>query len=227
MSRLVIAVDGPAGAGKGSVCRAVAHHFGFDYLDTGTLYRAVALLMLERNWPEEESLLAEAASHLDFRFESRNADEFRAFLEGRDVSDNLREERVGEAASRVAAMPAVRQALLTFQRHYGGERDLILDGRDVGTVVFPEAPLKVFLTASLEARAERRALELQERGETASLSGVYARMAARDARDSGRSHAPLLPAADAVVVDTTLLTREQSILQVVKLVQALRHETGR
>lgn len=215
--RKVIALDGPAGAGKGTVCRAVAAHFELAYLDTGSIYRAMGLLSLRREERDEEALAALAAGmDFEFRFQAGGP---RAFLDGEDVSEALREEAVGSRASEVAAMPKVREALLAFQRGYGGERDAILDGRDVGTVVWPDASLKIFLTASLEERAKRRALELQERGEPVNYSQVQALMAERDARDSGRAHAPLAHADDALLVDTTGKTAEEVINQVVQLVE--------
>ncbi|MBF0187562.1 MAG: (d)CMP kinase [Magnetococcales bacterium] len=216
-TRLIIAVDGPAGSGKGSVCRSVADRFGLAYLETGAIYRAVGLIALEQGLDAPESL-AEAAAEMPFTFRALGGGNYGAFLGEREISDDLRREEVGERASQVSAIPDVRQALLGFQRGYGGSDDAILDGRDVGTVVCPDAGLKIFLTASLEARAERRALELQAKGEPVSLREVSARMAARDARDSGRSHAPLKPAEDAVIVDTTPMTKSESIERVAALI---------
>ncbi len=218
-SRFVVAVDGPAGAGKGAVCRAVAARFGFDYLDTGSIYRAVALLSLRADVSADAvEKLAELAARMPFAFRETQGLGFRAFLGREDVSDALREERVGRRASRVAALPPVREALLTFQRLYGGGNDIILDGRDTGTVVWPDADIKVFLTADLEERAKRRALELQGKGETVSFPKIRDMMAERDARDSSRAHAPLAPAPDAHHIDTTTLTLEESIAAVVGIV---------
>ncbi|MBF0379814.1 MAG: (d)CMP kinase [Magnetococcales bacterium] len=219
-SRYVVAVDGPAGAGKGAICRAVAARFGFSYLDTGSIYRGVALLSLQNGVSDEEEL-GEVAANMPFEFRAVADGGFRAFLAGNDVSATLREERVGRQASHVAAVPQVRAALLTFQRRYGGDNNIILDGRDTGTVVWPDADLKVFLTASLEERAKRRALELQGKGETVSFHKIRDMMAERDARDESRTHAPLASAKDAHFIDTTLLTLEQSIDSVVKLVDKL------
>lgn len=218
--RLVVAVDGPAGAGKGAVCRAVASRFNFCYLDTGSIYRGVALLSLTENISDPEAL-GILAAEMPFEFRAVDGQGFRAFLAGDDVSDTLREERVGRQASHVAAFPQVRAALLRFQRSYGGGQNIILDGRDTGSIVWPDADLKIFLTASLEERAKRRALELQQKGETVSLPKIRDMIAERDSRDSERAHAPLAATEDAQLVDTTLLTLEQSIDKVVKIVDKL------
>ncbi|MBF0623366.1 MAG: (d)CMP kinase [Magnetococcales bacterium] len=223
--RVTVAVDGPAGSGKGSVCRAAAERFGLAYLDTGSLYRAVGLLAL-RHGLEAPAALAAAASTMSFAFRPVAPGDYRAFLEGEDVSRTLREEQVGMAASRVAAIPEVRAALLTFQRGYGGSNDAILDGRDVGTVILPDASLKIFLEASPQARAERRALELQGAGKAVSFHTIHARMSERDARDRGRNDAPLTPAADAILIDTTHMTLAESVRQVVRLVENVLRRTA-
>ncbi|MBF0369566.1 MAG: (d)CMP kinase [Magnetococcales bacterium] len=224
-SRLVVAVDGPAGAGKGMVCREVSVRLGFRYLDTGSIYRAVGLISLQEGL-EAPDELARIARGMDFQFRSVEGIDFRAFLNGRDVSAHLREEKVGQAASRVAALPEVREALLGFQRGYGGVENVLLDGRDVGTVVWPDAPLKIFLTASLEERARRRALELQGRGETVNFHDIQSRMQERDARDAQRAHAPLASATDSVLVDTTRLSREESVMRVLRLVEGLIRDSA-
>lgn len=221
--RLVVAVDGPAGAGKGAVCRAVAGRFGLSYLETGALYRAVGLIA-RRERSETADALAEYARTMPFAFRMAADGGFRAWLGEEEVTAALRDEQVGQAASRVAAIPEVRAALLGFQRGYGGDADIILDGRDVGTQVWPDADLKIFLTATLDERAKRRALELQQRGEAVRFPEIRDAMARRDALDAGRSHAPLAAAEDAVVVDTTRLTLEQSIGAVADLLD--RHRSG-
>lgn len=208
-NRLVVAVDGPAGAGKGAVCRAAARCFGLRYLETGALYRAVGLLALQQTI-KIPAALAEAAAVMPFAFRQRADGEYGAFLGEEEVTLALRAEEVGQAASKVAALPGVRKALLGFQRRYGEGDALILDGRDVGSVVWPDADLKIFLTASLEERAKRRSLELQARGEAVNLTELIANMAERDNRDAGRTHAPMEPALGAIVVDTTALTLAQS-----------------
>ncbi|MBF0177177.1 MAG: (d)CMP kinase [Magnetococcales bacterium] len=216
-TRLIVAVDGPAGAGKGAVCRAVANRFDLAYLETGTIYRAVGLLALRQGWTDPDTVAAAAAT-MNFTFRRVETDTYRAFLDDEDVTAALRQEEVGIAASWYAALPQVRSALLAFQRQYGAPAAAILDGRDVGTVVHPNAALKIFLTASLDVRAKRRFQELQQAGEAVSFQGILAQMAERDARDSGRTHGPLVPAVDAVRIDTTHLTLEESIDRVVELV---------
>lgn len=217
-NRLVFAVDGPAGAGKGAVCRAVASYCHLAYLETGALYRALGLLAIQEQLTDPH-LLAERAARMPFAYRALGGAVFRAFLGKEDVTDALRSETVGQAASRVATIPSVRSALLAFQRLYGAGQHLILDGRDVGTVVWPDADLKIYLTASLEERANRRVRELQGVGKNASFPEIYAAMAERDQRDAGRADAPLKPAPDAIQLDTTQLTLTQSIDQVTQLIK--------
>ncbi|MBF0415206.1 MAG: (d)CMP kinase [Magnetococcales bacterium] len=218
---MVVAVDGPAGAGKGAVCRFVAVKFHLQYLETGALYRAVALLSLRAGGlSADPDHLAGLARGMAFQYHPVN-DRFIATLDGEDVTLALRDESVSMEASRVAALPAVRKALLDFQRGYGGDKNILLDGRDIGTVVFPEAQLKIFLTASVEERAKRRALELQERGETVSLPRVLEEMRLRDTRDRERAASPMLAAEDAVLVDTTSMTLAESQQRVAALITPL------
>ena len=217
-SRWVVAVDGPAGAGKGAVCRAAANQCQLTYLETGALYRALGLLALQEHL-QDALALAERAAHMPFAYRAMGNGLFRAFLADADVTDALRSEAVGQAASRIAAIPSVRTALLAFQRLYGQGESLILDGRDVGTVVWPDADLKIYLTASLEERAQRRVRELQTLGKNVSFPEIYAAMGERDQRDAGRAEAPLKPAVDAVQLDTTELTLAQSIDQVTQLIK--------
>ncbi|MBF0132094.1 MAG: (d)CMP kinase [Magnetococcales bacterium] len=224
LDRLVVAVDGPAGAGKGAVCRWVALQYDFEYLDTGAIYRAVALLSLQHGGlADQPDRLATMAREMAFVFSPVDG-RFVASLDGADVTLALRQETVSMEASRVAALGPVRSALLDFQRNYGGKKNILLDGRDIGTVVWPEAQRKIFLTASLEERAKRRALELQEKGETVSLPGLLAEMKLRDARDMARAHAPMVPADDAIIVDTTFMTLEESQHQVAALIAPLYQE---
>ncbi|MBF0461084.1 MAG: (d)CMP kinase [Magnetococcales bacterium] len=218
-NRLIVAVDGPAGAGKGAVCRAAATECHLAYLETGAIYRALGLLALQEQIEHPEAL-AQRAVTMPFSYRALGAGRFRAFLGTEDVTDALRTEAIGQAASRIAALPAVRTALLAFQRRYGDGQHVILDGRDVGTVVWPDADLKIYLTASLEERAKRRVRELQELGKNASFPEIYAAMAERDQRDAGRADAPLKPATDAIQLDTTRLTLTQSVDYVVGLVKS-------
>ena len=197
-----VAIDGPAAAGKGTISRAVAAHFGFAHLDTGLLYRAVGAKVLEGMTAEEAALTLQADD-----------------LE----NDQLRTNAVAEAASRAAAIPAVRAALVDFQRSFamraGGA---VLDGRDIGTVICPDAPVKLFITATPEVRAQRRFAELSAKGAEVTLEGVLADVQARDARDSTRAEAPLKPAEDAELMDTSTMDIETAVARAIELVAARR-----
>jgi CMP/dCMP kinase len=199
---MVIAIDGPAGAGKSSVARAVAHELGFTYLDSGAMYRSVALASMRERRPAEE-----VAPRV--RIELRDG---RVELEGEDVTGAIRDPQVSEAASRAAADPSVRSAMVAMQRRLLSDGDWVAEGRDIGTVVVPDAAVKVFLTASARERARRRAAELGVPVET-----VLAEQARRDERDRTRAHSPLEPAPRAVVLDTTGLTFEEAVRRVVEL----------
>ena len=212
----VVAVDGPSGSGKGTIGRLLAHKLGWHYLDSGALYRLVALAALQRGVDFNDSeALAEIAATLNVRFTSAAAGE-RVLLDGVDVGQDLRTERAGDAASRVAAVPEVRTALLKRQRDFAVPPGLVADGRDMGTVVFPNALLKVVLTASAEARAMRRHKQLKEKGIDVSLPDLSSGIAQRDARDASRSVAPLKPASDARVIDSTSLTPEEVIARILE-----------
>ncbi len=213
----VVTLDGPSGSGKGTISRAVARHLGWHLLDSGALYRLVALAGLERGLERDDVQgHARIAGTMAVRFDAA-ADEEHILLEGREVTDAIRSEEVGQSASRVAAWPAVREALLERQRAFAVSPGLVADGRDMGTVVFPQAPLKIFLTASPEERARRRYNQLKQKGSSASLSALSREIAERDARDSSRATAPLVPAADAVVIDSTRLDIEAVLAQVIEL----------
>ncbi len=205
----VICVDGPSGAGKGSLARRLADRLGFHLLDSGALYRVVGHVASERGvaWNDELGLEAIAAS-LDVTFEPID-DGVGVFHEGTDVSIPIRSVRGGEGASAVAVFPKVRQALLARQRELAVAPGLIADGRDMGSVVFPEADLKLFLEASAQARALRRQLQLQAQGDSVSLPRLLEAIEARDAKDRARSASPLRPAEDAVVIDSTELSASQ------------------
>jgi CMP/dCMP kinase len=214
----VIAIDGPSGSGKGTVARRVAQRLGWHLLDSGALYRLVALAGLSRGLPgDDEEAHAAVARDLDVRFEVDDGGGERVLMDGADVTPQLRTEVTGAAASRVAAMPAVRSALLGRQHAFAVAPGLVADGRDMGTVVFPGAEVKVFLTASAEERARRRYKQLKEKGLTVNLAGLSQEILERDRRDSSRPVAPLRPAEDAVVIDSTGLTVEQVVDRVLGL----------
>jgi cytidylate kinase len=203
---MVVAIDGPAGAGKSTVARAVARELGFTYLDSGAMYRSVALASLERERPP-----AEVAPTLRIELGER------VRLDGRDVTEAIRAAEVSEASSVAAAQPAVRQAMVVEQRRLLGNGDWVAEGRDIGTVVAPEAEVKIFLTASREARAQRRAAELG-----VDTATVLAEQTIRDERDTGRAHSPLQAAPDAHTVDTTDLAFPEVVARIVALVEARR-----
>jgi CMP/dCMP kinase len=211
VSGMVVAIDGPAGAGKSSVARAVARELGFTYLDSGAMYRSVALAALRRGVPAAEIA---ALVHIDLTDG--------VMLDGEDVSDLIRTPEVSEAASRVAADPAVRTAMVAEQRRLLSAGDWVAEGRDIGTVVAPDARLKVFLTASPQERARRRAAE---RG--ADADAVLAELAERDERDETRAASPLHAAPDAVVLDTSGLSLEQVVRQVAELALSRRSPESR
>lgn len=205
----VIAVDGPSGVGKGTLCQWLAARLGWSLLDSGALYRLTALAALRRNLSlEDEVRLAVVAAGLDVEFQACPAGAPRIVLDGVEVGVELRSESCGDAASRVAALPAVRAALLHRQRDFRRAPGLVADGRDMGTVVFPDAELKLFLTASSEERARRRYKQLRENGLNVNLKNLVEEIDARDRRDAQRAVAPLAPAPDAEILDTTRMSIE-------------------
>lgn len=213
-----IAIDGPAGAGKSTLARRLAQRLGYIYVDTGALYRAIALKLLKTGAPisssvEINSFLEGTAVTLEFKNGSQ-----RVLLDGEDVSELIRTPEVSMAASRVSALPEVREHLLGLQRSLGKSNNILMDGRDIGTVVLPNAQVKIFLTASAEERARRRYNELLEKGTDISFEQVYKELVERDYGDSHRAIAPLKPAEDAVTVDTTGLNLEQSLELLTKTV---------
>ena len=214
----VIAIDGPSGSGKGTVARQVASRLGWHLLDSGALYRLVALAGADRALaPDDEPGHAAVATTLAAEFRADPAGNECILLDGREVTLALRTEAAGAAASRVAAMPAVRRALYARQRSYARAPGLVADGRDMGTVVFTDAPLKVYLTASAAERAQRRYKQLKEKGLTANLADLSLEIEERDRRDSTRPVAPLRPAPDAFVIDSTGVPVEEVVDRVLAL----------
>jgi cytidylate kinase len=215
----VVTIDGPSGAGKGSLAVRLSYALGFDLLDSGALYRLTALSAMRRGIDlANEAELAELARNLEVSFRIGSGDPpVLATLDGEDVDRELRTESCGDAASRVAALGGVREALLDRQRAFCRPPGLIADGRDMGTVVFPDACLKLFLTASSEVRAQRRYKQLIAKGISASLHGLCEEIQERDRRDTERAVAPLKPAVDAVVVDTSEVSPDVLFEQAVKL----------
>lgn len=211
MSVPVIAIDGPSASGKGTIAKRVAAALGFHYLESGALYRLVALIAL-RQGLNDEAAIAAAAAGMDVYFQGEEI-----FLEDQDVNLHIRHEEVGKRASDIAPMPAVRRALLERQRAFRQPPGLVADGRDMGTVVFPDAALKIFLTASPEVRAQRRYKQLIEKGIAANLSALSRDLAQRDARDANRAVAPLAPAPDSQVLDSSGLSVEAVADRVLQL----------
>src|SRR5882724_2885576 len=218
MTLPTLTIDGPSGSGKGTISRAVAARVGWHFLDSGALYRLVALAGLKRGLKADDAEgHARLAASLDVRFDVSLDGGERVLLGGDEVTDEIRSEVGGQGASRVAAWPGVRSALLDRQRAFAKPPGLVADGRDMGTVVFPEADLKIFLTASPEERALRRYKQLKDKGSDVSLAALSREITERDLRDSTRAVAPLKPAPDAEVIDSTSLTIEQVIDRVTVL----------
>ncbi|MFS8581798.1 MAG: (d)CMP kinase [Limnochordales bacterium] len=216
---LVIAVDGPAGAGKSTVARRVAAALNYLYIDTGAMYRAIALAVLEEGvGPDDGAAVERLARGLDVELVPSAAGN-RVLLGGRDVTERIRAPEVSAAVSQVAALPGVRRRMVQLQRRLAAGGGVVMDGRDIGTVVFPDADVKVFLTASAEERARRRWLELRAAGHAPSLDDIRANIESRDRLDSTRDVAPLRKAEDAVEIDTTDKTVDEVVDQVLELVR--------
>ena len=210
--RLVITVDGPAGAGKSTVSKIIAMKLSYIYLDTGALYRAFACKMAnERISADDEKQLSDLCAGIDISLKSVDGD-IRIFVGDEDVTEKIRTQEIGMLASKVSAVPIVRKALLSIQRETGGDRGVVAEGRDMGTVVFPDADFKFFLVASVAERSRRRFTELVERGESADFEEVKRDLILRDRQDSERKTAPLKPSEDSIIIDST----DMSVIDVVE-----------
>ena len=211
-----VAIDGPAGAGKSTLARQLAQRLGFMYVDTGAIYRTVALYTMRRDIPPEEVVPELAGLDIKVEYDGQGVQRMR--LNGEDVSEAIRAHQVSRRASQVAALPEVRAFLLDFQRRQALEHSVVMDGRDIGTVVLPHADVKIFLTASPEVRARRRLLELEQRGQSARYEQILQDIRDRDRQDQCRSIAPLRQAEDAVLLDTSGLDLEQSLAAMLEIV---------
>ena len=214
-----VAIDGPAGAGKSTIARAAAKKLGFIYVDTGALYRAVGVYSLRNGLDTENPETVEGTlPHIQVELQFQDGVQH-VLLNGEDVSEEIRTPQASMAASAVSAVPAVRRFLFDLQREIAAKNDCIMDGRDIGTVVLPQAEVKIFLTASPETRAMRRFKELQEKGAPDTYEAVLADLKQRDYNDSHRAVAPLKPAVDSVLVDTSALTLPQSVEKVIEVIK--------
>ena len=226
--RISIAIDGPVGSGKSTVARSVAARLGYTYIDTGAMYRSIALKAKRAGvpWTDADTMtkLAEG-THIELSPSDDPDLTCRVLLDGEDVSREIRRTEIGQGASAIGKIPGVRRALVRMQREMAASGGVVMEGRDIGTVVLPGAELKVFLTGSVEERAKRRFLELSKKGESPSMADVIEEVKTRDRQDSTRADSPLRKADDAVEVDTTNLTKEQVIDRIVELARNVTRDT--
>ncbi len=216
----VITIDGPSGAGKGTISTLLAKKFGWHFLDSGAIYRVLAIASMHHQISASDEIgLVPLASSLDVNFETKDTG-CRIVLEGEDVTYSIRTEEVGSVASQIASLPRVREALLRRQRAFKQSPGLVADGRDMGTVVFPSAEVKIFLTATAEERAQRRYKQLKEKGHDVNIARLLADIQARDERDANRTVAPLVPAVDAFVLDSTHLNVDQVLESIAEFVDS-------
>lgn len=213
-NRIIIAIDGHSSCGKSTLAKQLAQELGYTYIDSGAMYRAVTLHLLRHQIKaEEQQRISHALSQIEIRFNARNE----TLLNGENVEQAIRQMEVSQYVSEVAAVPEVRRAMVEQQQQMGENKAIVMDGRDIGTVVFPEAELKIFLTASPEIRAERRFKELQDKGQDSSIEEVNANLRHRDHIDSTRADSPLRQAADAVIIDNSRLNRDQQLARALEL----------
>lgn len=222
MKSIKIAIDGPAGAGKSTIAKAVAGALGFVYIDTGAMYRAIGLAAVRKGVdPTDAPGVEGILDDIEIKIAHTEAGQ-QVYLNGENVSTEIRLPEISSAASNVAVIPAVRLKLVELQRILAEETDVIMDGRDIGTYVLPNAQLKIFLTADVEERAKRRYLELEEKGVATTLEEVLSEMKFRDHNDSSRAFAPLRPAEDSVMVDSTKLTLEETVAKITAMAKELK-----
>jgi len=213
----ILTIDGTSGVGKGTAAAKIAQTLGWNLLDSGAIYRSLAVAAFQENIElNQEVMLSKLAENLELRFEARDG-EVKVFLNNQEITKNIRSEEAGNTASKIAVFQLVRAALLARQRAFAQPRGLVADGRDMGTVVFPEAWLKIFLTASIEERAKRRYKQLKKKGIDTPLSDLITALNERDVRDRSRAVAPLQPASDAIIIDTSHLSVDEVINQIMHL----------
>ena len=214
--QLQIAIDGPAGAGKSTIAKMIADKLGLLYLDTGAMYRACAYYLKQHSALEDEKKIAELLEQMELNFDESGK---RIFLNGEDVSAVIRTPEISALTSKVSSNPQVREVLVHKQQEIAGVRGVIMDGRDIGTVVLPQAQVKIFLTASLESRAQRRLLDLAQKGIKSDLATVMTDLEKRDKQDTTREHSPLRKAADAVVIDTSEMSIDDVIKNILSIIE--------